>query len=99
MKMITKKAVAAFLAGREFKSGGTKVVKTDLGMRYYLHNNLIAGTTNGKLEITNAGWPTRTTYERLNGLPGVRIHVKGGLTYLNGKEWDGGWIEIKTQQP
>jgi hypothetical protein len=60
-----------------------------------LHGNLIAKIdADGTLAITNAGWFTNTTKERLNGIPGVSICQKKGDWYLNGRKWDGGWITI-----
>ena len=48
-----------------------------------------------RLQITTAGWNTVTTRERLNGLPNVSVIQRKGKLYLNGKEWDGEWIEVK----
>lgn len=56
---------------------------------YLKFNNL-----NNVLEITNAGWATNTTKERLNGIPGVSISQRKGIWYLNGKEWGGKFIKI-----
>ncbi len=57
-----------------------------------LHGNPIArltGTEQGdKLEIRTAGWPTVTTKERLNALPGVDVYTHKGVLHLNGKPWD-----------
>ena len=49
----------------------------------------------GGLRITNCGWFTTTTKERLNGLSGVAIHQSKGVWYLNGDAWDGRnkWID------
>ena len=47
------------------------------------------------LSITNAGWKTATTKERLNGIEGVNIRQIKGKWYLNGKEWNGNLIDIK----
>ena len=44
--------------------------------------------------VTNAGWFSNTTKERLNGIPGVRVYQKKGKWYLNDKEWDGAWQAI-----
>lgn len=57
----------------------------------YLHRNLIAEKNfqNGEIAITNAGWNTDTTKERLNGIPGVSITQKNWKWYLNGEEWGG----------
>ena len=61
----------------------------------YLHGNLIAQRTPLATTITNCGWFTRTTKERLNGLGGVDIVQMKGVWYLNGKEWDGENIIIR----
>lgn len=96
MKKITKQAVTALYARRNFNSGNTSVKVYDNGIaEYFLHGNRIAVLqADGKLSITNAGWPTNTTYERLRGLPEVSIRRIKGQTYLNGKLWDGAWIEV-----
>ena len=48
----------------------------------------------GILSISNAGWESNTTKERLNGLPGVSIRQKNWSWFLNGEEWDGNWKRI-----
>ena len=48
-----------------------------------------------RLYITNCGWFSNTTKERLNALNGVNIVQKNFVWYLNGKEWDGELTEIK----
>jgi len=64
---------------------------------YSLHGNVIAckERQTGRLFITNCGWQSNTTKERLNAIKGVNIHQKNFVWYLNGKEWDGRWVEIK----
>ena len=42
--------------------------------------------SSGKIEISMAGYPTTTTRERLNGIPGVSLTQKKGIQYLNGQE-------------
>lgn len=62
------------------------------------HGNDIAYQYNNPertLSITAAGWLTNTTKERLNALPNVSILQKKGIWYLNGKQWDGEFIDIK----
>jgi hypothetical protein len=62
------------------------------GTIYYLKlfgNKIAAIESDGRLWISNAGWDTKTTKERLNGLPGVSIQQKKGEWYLNGNQWDG----------
>lgn len=46
------------------------------------------------LVITNAGWKSNTTKERLNGLPNVSIQQKKGEWFLNGTAWNGEWIKV-----
>ena len=90
MRKVTEQAVAAFMNGYNFKSGNTEV--RDSAM--YLHGNKIAEWRDGELWITNAGWPSNTTKERLNGIPGVSIQQKNWEWYLNGYHWTGYWVKI-----
>lgn len=86
MRQITKDAVNAFVNRQNFKRSNTVV--RDRG--YYLFDNKIAWYDNGgKLWITNCGYKTTTTKERLNGLPNVNITQKNWQWYLNGQKWDG----------
>lgn len=48
-----------------------------------------------RLFITNCGWFSNTTKERLNALQGVNIVQRNFVWYLNGKEWNGELTEIK----
>ena len=91
MRKITAKIIAALL-NRETKTIGNS--RTD-GTTLYLHDNAIAKVDDrGQLWITNAGWKSVTTKERLNGLPGVSIHQKDFTWYLNDKPWNGDWVRI-----
>lgn len=96
MRKITKSAVDAFMMPEPFSQGNTRVTCDD-DINLYLHNNLIASWNpiTGQLWVTDAGWPTMTTKERLNGIPGVNIVQKAGQWYLNGKEWNGNLIEVQ----
>jgi hypothetical protein len=91
MRQITKAAVAAFLQGFDYKSGNTQVRDNAL----YLHGNKIAELRDGELWITNAGWSSNTTKERLNALPNVHIQQKNFVWYLNGYVWNGRWIKVE----
>ena len=98
MRMITQQAVAAFNNAESFKSGNTKVIVKPNVTVLLLFNNEIAYKYNDPkrtLSITNAGWESNTTKERLNGLDGVSIQQKAGIWYLNGKEWEGELIDVK----
>ena len=90
MKKVTRQAVQAFYNNVNFRSGNTIVSNGKM----YLHGNLIAKKENGAVYISNAGWATNTTKERLNGLSGVHINQKNFVWYLNGKEWNGTWTKI-----
>lgn len=90
MRKVTKEAVSAFLGGQKYSKSNTS---TD-GKNLYLHGNLIARRGSDGIQITNAGWPSNTTKERLNGIPGVSISQKAGVWYLNGNAWNGAWVKI-----
>lgn len=66
----------------------------------YLFGNKIATyhSPTNTLEITNCGWFTNTTKERLNGLPGVKIYQAFGNWYLNGEIWNGSLKKIKLER-
>jgi len=99
MRQITQDSIDAFYGGYDFKRQNMEVIphKSDTaqGTFMYLHGNKIARLMNGQLDITNAGWQSVTTKERLNGLNGVSIQQKAGVWYLNGEEWGGEWTLIK----
>lgn len=88
-RKITTNAINAFISGRPFSSSNTTVEVEGNSVRLYLHGNLIAKKEDGKLYVTNAGWQSNTTKERLNGLPGVSVSQKNYEWYLNGVKWDG----------
>lgn len=91
MKVITRKTTNAFLEMREIKISNTEVKNKGL----YLFGNLIARhTEDGKIKISNCGWFTNTTKERLNALPNVSIVQRNKIWYLNGEKWDGQPITI-----
>lgn len=100
MRKITKQAVAAFNAGRDWKSGNTEVCVEGDTVSLYLHGNCIAARplvseAAGSLRISNQGWSTVTTKDRLNALDGVSISQKNFQWYLNGKLWDGSWVNVQ----
>lgn len=66
----------------------------------YLFGNKIATyhSPTNTLEITNCGWFSNTTLERLNGLPGVLIHRRKGIWHQNGEIWDGSLKKIKLER-
>jgi hypothetical protein len=95
MRKITKEAVSAFLERKPFRKSNMSVEEIGGQYKLKLHGNTIAIIDEiGVLSISNAGWASNTTKERLNGIPGVRIHQKNWTWYLNGVEWDGTWKRI-----
>lgn len=88
-RKVTKAVCGAFLAGKSLTMGNSH---TD-GKALYLFGNKIAEWQDGTVWITDAGWNTVTTRERLNGL-GCQVHTQKGQLYLNGEKWDGKWIDL-----
>jgi len=97
MRKITRESVNAFNNDKNFKKGNTEVEVLPNVTIMRLHGNAIAYRHNDPkrtLYITNCGWESNTTKERLNALEGVNIRQKNFIWYLNGKEWDGSIIDI-----
>lgn len=88
-RKITEESIHAFMYSttKRFKKSNMEVDIDDGYVKMYLHGNAIARRRMGTLniEITDAGWCTTTTKERLNGLPWVSISQKKWVWYLNGK--------------
>jgi len=103
MKLITEESVAAFLNGKKFnKSNMNVTVEPDVTILKY-QGNAIAykyNDPNKTISITNCGWYTNTTKERLNGviiLSGSkvdRIYQKNYFWYLNDEKWDGSLTKL-----
>ena len=98
MRKITQESVEAFMNATPFKKSNTEVkVKPNVTI-LVLFGNEIAYRYNDPertLSITNCGWESNTTKERLNALPNVHIQKDNWKWYLNGKEWNGNLIDIK----
>lgn len=101
-RKITNESVDKFLSREPFKKSNMQVEKyynaftgSVNEFRLKLHGNTIAVLDEfNMLSITNAGWESNTTKERLNGLPNVRINQKKFVWYLNGVEWNGEWTRV-----
>jgi hypothetical protein len=95
MRKITKEAVSKFLSKETFRKSNMSVEESSGVYKLKLHGNTIATIDElGVLSVSNAGWRSNTTKERLNGIPGVRVHQRNWNWYLNGVEWDGSWKRI-----
>ena len=98
MRKITKESVNAFNNSVKFKKGNMEVEVLPNVTIMKLHGNSIAYRYNDPqrtLSITNCGWQSNTTKERLNAIDGVYIYQKNYVWYLNGNEWNGELIDIK----
>jgi len=97
MRKITKEAVNKFLSRESFRKSNMSVEESYGVYKLKLHGNTIATIDElGVLSVSNAGWASNTTKERLNGLPNVRIHQKNWNWYLNGNQWNGEWTRVGT---
>ena len=98
MRKITKESINAFLNKGKLSKQNMSVFfdRYDYKSRMLLHNNCIATYDYQEdiLSISNCGWFTPTTKERLNALPNVDIRQKNFKWFLNGKEWNGKKIDI-----
>jgi hypothetical protein len=95
MRKITSEAVDKFLSRKPFRKSNMSVEEIGGQYKLKLHGNTIATIDElGVLSISNAGWASNTTKERLNGIPGVHIKQKNWTWYLNGEQWDGRWKRI-----
>lgn len=98
MKQITNDSINAFMNAKPFNRQNMSVKVLPNVTILKLHNNAIAYKYNDPektLSITNCGWFSKTTKERLNGLPNVNIYQKAFKWFLNGKEWNGDLIDVK----
>ena len=106
MQQITRLMREAFLEARPFRRVNTRVEVTNYNVSIYLYDNKIASRRIGagllfdtikqnEITISNCGWFTTTTKDRLNALPNVHINQKQGVWYLNGEQWDGRNINVQ----
>jgi hypothetical protein len=95
-RKITTQACNAFMSAKGFTLDNTTVSVFDGKIVLSLHGHTIARREVGsnEIQITNAGWFSNTTKERLNGLPGVSVVQRKGVWFLNGKEWNGEWVTV-----
>ena len=97
MRKITREACHAFenaYVGNYKKSNTTVIRYDDLRAEMLLHGNVIAYSNADGIFISNAGYKTNVTKERLNGLTGVHIQQRDFVWYLNGEAWSGIWVKI-----
>jgi hypothetical protein len=98
MRQITRDSVDAFMSSRKFRKQNMEVKVLPNVTILLLHGNEIAYRYNDvdrTLSITDCGWQSVTTKERLNGIPNVQIQQKNFEWFLNGKQWNGNLIDVK----
>lgn len=99
MRKITDESVGAFLRGESYKGSNTQ---TD-GRALWLHFNKIAEHRQDGLWITDCGWASNVTRERLRALPSVNLSRKTvsgeKIWILNGEQWDGAWHRVNGNVP
>ena len=93
-RKISVEAADALMEGREYKNSNTEVVQIgDTAFLLVLHGNEIAeyDVADGFLYVSDGGYTpmSSTTKERLNALPGVKLHTSKKQLILNGKKWNG----------
>lgn len=88
MRKITQQSVNAFIAKRNFSSGNMTVHNHGQVTEMRLHGNLIAEHVHitGEIFISNAGWTSNTTKERLNGILDAIGEGSGGI-YQRDFQW------------
>ena len=99
MRSITRQSAEAFMNAERFKKGNMEVEVLPNVTVLKLFGMSIAYRYNDPertLSITNCGWDTPTTKERLNALPNVSIRQVNGEWFLNGEKWDGNLIDVKS---
>ena len=102
MRQITNDSVNAFMSGQKFSKSNMLVeVLPNVTILKY-HGNSIAYKYNdpkNTISITNCGWETTTTKERLNAVlykagKSYSIKQKQFIWYLDNKQWNGNLIDI-----
>jgi len=97
MRKITEESVDAFMNARKFKKANMEIEVLPNVTVMKLHGNPIAFRYNDPertLSITDAGWSSNTTKERLNGIPNVSIQQTNWEWFLNGDMIDGDMIDV-----
>ena len=90
MRQITQQIVNAFQNSRSLTIGNSRTN----GESLWLFGNKIAEIRRDGLWVSNGGWDSVTTKERLNGLSGVNVRQQRGVWLLNDRVWDGRWVNV-----
>jgi len=90
MRQITRDIVNAFQNSRSLRIGNSRTN----GESLWLFDNKIAEIRRDGLWVSNGGWNSKTTKERLNGILGVNVRQQRGVWLLNDRVWDGRWVNV-----
>ncbi len=80
MRKISIESCRAFLDNKKYSKGNMSVKDNML----FLHTNCIAKKENGQILISNAGWTSTVTKERLNAL----LSMSGVDEYIQQKDFE-----------
>ena len=103
MRQITIESVRAFLNAKKFSKSNMRVeILPNVTILKYQGNSIAYKYNDPKktIAITNCGWESNTTKERLNGVITLSevdikpIYQKNFIWYLNGEEWHGELTEL-----
>lgn len=103
MRKITRQSAQALIDGNSFNSGNMAVMGDESNSIMTLHGNTIATREGNKVLLTDSGWLTATTKERLNGVLSLigskwRLYQHQGEWYITDgcgvrKNWNGSLSE------
>jgi hypothetical protein len=106
MNKISEESIDAFLNARPYRKSNTIVfVKANVTVLEIFGNEIAYRYNDPErtISITNCGWKTAITKERLNAIPDVHITQKTidgkRVWYLNGEQWDGKLIDVSSKRP
>ena len=97
-RKITQESVEAFMSATPFtKSNMSVEVKPNVTILSLFGNETAYRYNDPQktLSITNCGWKSNTTKDRLNALPNVNICQRAGVWFLNGEQWSGELTDIE----
>lgn len=96
MRQITKESINAFNNSFTFSKSNmlVRIFNDVVELQYHGNTIAIKNRITNKISITNCGWFSNTTKERLNALEGVNIQQRNFVWYLNGNEWNGELTDI-----
>ena len=91
MRKVTEQIRIAWRAGKSKSVGNT----TTDGSSVWLHGNKIIKVEDGEVFATFAGWHTRTTQDRLNGITDGHFHTHKFQPFFNDQRiHDDEWVFV-----